>query len=390
MPQRVFISYSHDSETHERNVLDIANRLRKDGIEAWIDQYELHPTRGWPLWMVDQLENADWVIIVVSEEYKKRMMNPAPLIGKGIAWEGLIITQNLYDAHSQNTQFIPVLFSSSDTPHIPTPLKPYTYICMEDSNGYEELYRRITEQPKIIAPKIGHELVLPPHLSVDSERSTSDKLVLSRYSSEWLKHPTDITSVEDYYTWHESPEFWKSGCGEMFAISNREMGALWTMSRYSTVYEVWLKRFLNLGGIASRIYVLGEEYVNSTTHELFLSVAYRHYVLGFKPKLAYLPHTEKYRMNLLKANCDTYAVLNREVCLLYQFPPFQYPMFARTTHHEVIHGAINAHDSLIHETIDFEKWYRENKSRQLSATQMESIESEAARICEIASLGSIL
>ncbi|MBV8276668.1 MAG: hypothetical protein JO170_15605 [Verrucomicrobia bacterium] len=36
---RVFISYSHDSTGHKEIVLRFAERLRKDGVDAQIDQY---------------------------------------------------------------------------------------------------------------------------------------------------------------------------------------------------------------------------------------------------------------------------------------------------------------------------------------------------------------
>jgi hypothetical protein len=46
----VFISYSHDSPDHETKVLALANRLRADGIDAVLDQYEDFPPEGWELW----------------------------------------------------------------------------------------------------------------------------------------------------------------------------------------------------------------------------------------------------------------------------------------------------------------------------------------------------
>ena len=51
-PPRVFISYSHDSDEHAARVLDLANALRRDGIDVILDRY-LHrgPEEGWPLWM---------------------------------------------------------------------------------------------------------------------------------------------------------------------------------------------------------------------------------------------------------------------------------------------------------------------------------------------------
>jgi len=54
---RVFISYSHDSAAHKETVMRLSARLRKDGIDAQIDQYVRgRPPEGWPRWMLDKLE----------------------------------------------------------------------------------------------------------------------------------------------------------------------------------------------------------------------------------------------------------------------------------------------------------------------------------------------
>jgi SEFIR domain len=45
---KVFISYSHDSPEHEQRVLELAERLRADGINCTIDQYVVAPAEGWP------------------------------------------------------------------------------------------------------------------------------------------------------------------------------------------------------------------------------------------------------------------------------------------------------------------------------------------------------
>ena len=38
-PPKVFISYSHDSPEHAQHVLELAERLRSDGVDAQLDQY---------------------------------------------------------------------------------------------------------------------------------------------------------------------------------------------------------------------------------------------------------------------------------------------------------------------------------------------------------------
>lgn len=50
MPRRVFLSYSHDSDAHRDRVLALADRLRGDRLESWIDQYDGHQDH-WPRWM---------------------------------------------------------------------------------------------------------------------------------------------------------------------------------------------------------------------------------------------------------------------------------------------------------------------------------------------------
>ena len=52
---RVLISYSRESEEHEQAVLALAQTLRRSGIDAWIDQFEVTPPRSWSAWMREQV-----------------------------------------------------------------------------------------------------------------------------------------------------------------------------------------------------------------------------------------------------------------------------------------------------------------------------------------------
>jgi SEFIR domain len=64
---RVFISYSHDSTAHTKAVLALAQRLRQDGVDAWIDQYENGtPEEGWPRWTLNRLDWVETVLLVAQ------------------------------------------------------------------------------------------------------------------------------------------------------------------------------------------------------------------------------------------------------------------------------------------------------------------------------------
>jgi hypothetical protein len=87
--ERVFISYSHDSPSHAGRVLELAKRLRQEGVDAWIDLYEPHPAQGWPRWMQEQIENAAFVLAMCSLTYRRRFDGKEKSgQGLGATWEG--------------------------------------------------------------------------------------------------------------------------------------------------------------------------------------------------------------------------------------------------------------------------------------------------------------
>ena len=94
---RVFISYSHDTVAHQERVLDLADRLRADGIDVEIDQYN-SPPEGWPRWCEHQIETADFVLMVCTETYHRRVRGEEEPGKRGVVWEAAIIRQLLYDA----------------------------------------------------------------------------------------------------------------------------------------------------------------------------------------------------------------------------------------------------------------------------------------------------
>jgi hypothetical protein len=157
----IFISYSHDSPEHMDRVLRLSNRFRKEGIDCEIDQYQESPAEGWPKWMDRQLINADFVLIICTKIYYQRVMGTEePGKGLGVRWESTLTYQHLYDAGADNKNFIPVLFDPQDSQYICTPLRGATYYILDE--GYEALYRRLTNQPKHLKPELGEIKPLPP------------------------------------------------------------------------------------------------------------------------------------------------------------------------------------------------------------------------------------
>jgi hypothetical protein len=188
----VFISYSHDSTEHMERVLTLANRLRAEGVDCHLDQYEESPPEGWARWTLNEIESAASVLLVCTERYGLRFRGKTENgEGRGVKWESSVITQEIYDAEQHNTKFIPVLFSSQDTAHVPTALRGSTYYDISTEVGYETLYRRLTHQPGTTKPPLGEPRPLPP-----LERS-HDFIVATRLNLEnGKKQPTEANAKQ--------------------------------------------------------------------------------------------------------------------------------------------------------------------------------------------------
>lgn len=152
---RVLISYSHDSVEHKALVLRLADRLRLDGVECELDQYiNGSPPEGWIRWMEDRIEWADFVLLVCTPNYLRRYRGQELAAGRGVAFEGVVISQTLYDDFGRNTKFIAVLPESGSVEDIPRALRAFTAYRMTE---YEALYRVLTGQPATPPPDVGSQ-----------------------------------------------------------------------------------------------------------------------------------------------------------------------------------------------------------------------------------------
>lgn len=157
-PPCVFISYSHDSKEHRDRVLGLSQRLRADGIETILDRYVEggSPPEGWPRWMLNGLDRATHVLCVCTETYYRRFRgHEVPGKGKGVDWEGALITQEIYDHRNASKKFVPVLASRSDELFIPEPLRAQTFYTVDGEDSYEALYDALLNQSGVEPRALG-------------------------------------------------------------------------------------------------------------------------------------------------------------------------------------------------------------------------------------------
>lgn len=159
---RVFISYSHDSQAHAVWVRELAERLRREGVDAWIDQYNPSPPQGWQRWMLAQIEAADLILVVCTPVYKRRFEGHVDGDrGRGVAFEGLLTQQLLYEDAGRIDRAV-VVTAQDVRPEevIPLPLRSRSRYALPSE--YDALFRHLTGQPAVRVPTLGPLRQMPP------------------------------------------------------------------------------------------------------------------------------------------------------------------------------------------------------------------------------------
>jgi len=141
---KVFISYCQESVEFSDKVLELSNKLRTEGIDTILDQYEESPKEGWLRWMENSIADAQFILVICTQEYLHRLSGKADRgVGKGVKWETNIIYQHLYNDDTLNERFIPIALQAKDTAFIPMTLQGTTYYDISKPERYESLYWRL-------------------------------------------------------------------------------------------------------------------------------------------------------------------------------------------------------------------------------------------------------
>jgi len=151
---KVFISYSHDSEEHKDWVLQLATRLRSNGVDVILDRWNLKLGSDVASFMERELSKSNRIICVCSDNYVKKVNE-----GKGGAgYEKQIITAEYIT--DQNTNWvIPLIKNNLGDKKTPTFLAGRLYIPFDEplmyDTKYEELLRDLLDEPILPIPPIG-------------------------------------------------------------------------------------------------------------------------------------------------------------------------------------------------------------------------------------------
>ena len=154
MSSQVFISYSHDNDEHKNWVLQLATRLRSNGVDVILDRWNLTLGQDVASFMENGLSAAKRVLCVCSEIYVDKANNK----NSGVGYEKQIMTAELMD--NLNTDWIiPIIKNNGSSTKLPIFLKGRLYISFENDilyeSKYEELLRNLLDEPVLPVPPLG-------------------------------------------------------------------------------------------------------------------------------------------------------------------------------------------------------------------------------------------
>lgn len=176
---RVFVSYAHDNQDHKIQVLRLCEVLRGQGVDARLDTYDDNERRDWYAWYVDQVNRADFVLVIASRDYRiAGDGQAAATCNRGVQSEAALLRDLLHaDRPTWTKRILPVILPGRSVAEIPLFLQPNLasrYVVAEVSaSGIEQLLRTITDQPAHPLPALGNPPTLPPLHIPDETHSTS-------------------------------------------------------------------------------------------------------------------------------------------------------------------------------------------------------------------------
>ena len=151
---KVFISYSHDSPEHRRWVSELGAKLRHNGVDAILDQWDLGPGDDVTQFMERGIMDSDRVLVVCTDRYVRK----ANAAEGGVGYERMIVTAQLVENLGTN-KFIPVIRQASEQEKTPTFLGTRVYIDFRNDNQFESEFDKLIHElhrvPVIQRPPLG-------------------------------------------------------------------------------------------------------------------------------------------------------------------------------------------------------------------------------------------
>lgn len=152
---KLFVSYSHEESEHDKWVATLASDLRKNGVDASMDRWDLTPGQDTTLFMESQIRDSDLVLLICTPVYAEKSNIPRG----GVGYEKNIISAEILQTRDLGPKFIPILRKGTHDNALPIYLGSKYAIDFRDDRNYKkslgELLRATYKQPHPDKPPLG-------------------------------------------------------------------------------------------------------------------------------------------------------------------------------------------------------------------------------------------
>jgi hypothetical protein len=155
---RAFVSYSWSSPTREAWVIQLASRLREDGVDVVLDKWDLKPGHDAYQFMESMVTDSTVtkVLMICDKIYVEKANGRAG----GVGTESQIISPELYGKGAQNKYAALITDEDSEGhAHVPVFYKGRIFVDFRAADKFEEKYdellRWLVDRPQHVKPKLG-------------------------------------------------------------------------------------------------------------------------------------------------------------------------------------------------------------------------------------------
>lgn len=154
-----FISYSWDDDDHKAWVLELATRLRADGVDVFLDKWEAVPGDRLPQLMEKAVSDNEFVLIICTPKYREKSNERTG----GVGYEGDVITAEILEK-GDHRKFIPIIRGDERTESEPTWIKGKLSIDLRGDPYSEMQYKDLLDtlhRTRPAAPPVGKRSSTP-------------------------------------------------------------------------------------------------------------------------------------------------------------------------------------------------------------------------------------
>ena len=195
---KVFISYSHDSPEHKQWVSELGARLRRNGIDAILDQWDLGLGDDVTRFMERGIVDADRVLVICTDQY----VSKANADEGGVGYERMIVNAELVQ-NLGTDKFIPIIRQASGKEKTPTFLGTRVYADFTNDSQFDaeckKLIHELHKMPIVQKPPLGKS----PFSSVESDTQLTDIPEKVESASEAYAVAAKLVRAGDVFGWRQ-------------------------------------------------------------------------------------------------------------------------------------------------------------------------------------------